>query len=87
MGTSAAITLGRIHAQPEVVVPALVKALRDPDDYVRSDAINALGAFGADATSAVPALIGCLKNPSVRATVQDMLRKIDPEAAAKAGLK
>jgi HEAT repeat protein len=41
-----ALTLGGIHAQPEVVVPALAKLLDDGDVWVRRDAVNAVGAFG-----------------------------------------
>jgi hypothetical protein len=49
--------LDEIHLGPELVVPALTKCLADPDAIVRAKAASALGRFGTDAQSAVPALL------------------------------
>jgi len=57
---SAALTLG-LHHNAEFV-PALIEALHDPDEKVRQNAINALGAIGPAAEPAVPALIDVLRN-------------------------
>jgi hypothetical protein len=86
---NAIFALGRIHAEPELVVPALTKFLKDPDRDVRTSTISSLELFGSDAKPAVSALVQSLndQNPLVRKLAQSALKKIDPEAAAKAGLK
>jgi HEAT repeat protein len=43
---SAAIALGEIHAQPDIVVPALMDAQADPENFVRDSARTALAKFG-----------------------------------------
>ena len=48
--------LGRIHAEPKLVVPVMIMALRDPDDGIRYTALAGLFEFGTDAAIAVPAL-------------------------------
>ena len=81
--------LGKIHGQPELVVPELVKLLRDPVPKVSRAAFEALGDFGANAGSAVPGLIEMLndKNRVNRELATNALRKIEPLAAAKAGVR
>jgi HEAT repeat protein len=81
--------LGQIHAQPEIVVPLMIKFLKDPEPNVRSRAIWNLRSFGADAKSAAPALIESLNDSEeyVRTNAAKVLKVIDPEAAAKAGVK
>ena len=71
------------------MLPVLTAALTDENLYVRRDAARAWGAFGAEAREAVPALLERLsdKEPSVRKAAADALKKIDPEAAAKAGAR
>jgi hypothetical protein len=75
------------------VVSGLTLALRDPDPSVRGNAATSLGNFGPSAKAAVPELLKLLRdtNSYVSKTVADraaeMLVKIDPEAAAKAGRK
>jgi HEAT repeat protein len=63
--------------------------LSDTNFTVRVGAARGLGRFGADAHQAVPALVGLLSdaNPFVRDAVSNALKEIDPEAAAKAGVK
>jgi HEAT repeat protein len=70
--------------QANVVVPALMEVLKDSDTFVRRDAAAALGEFGPDAKSAVPALLALQNDKEpVRRAAADALEKIDPEAAAK----
>jgi HEAT repeat protein len=81
--------LGKIHAEPELVVPALTKSLKDPDREVRVSSIRSLELFGSDAKPAASGLIQLLndQSPLVRKHAQATLTKIDPEAAAKLGVK
>ena len=50
------IAIQGIHAEPQLAVPALIKYLNNSDWAIRAFAANALGAYGKDAQSAVPAL-------------------------------
>jgi len=85
--------LGQMFIEPEVIVPALIESLKDPHPYVRANAIQGLGNFGAQAKSAVPALLESLDHPQMsdpattRGMIENALKKIDPGAAAKAGVK
>jgi HEAT repeat protein len=54
--------LSAIRSRADVAVPALRKALRDPDWYVRSEAGRAIGEYGVDAKSALPDLTSALKD-------------------------
>jgi hypothetical protein len=58
--------LGRIHAEPELVAPVLIKCLHDPSPDVRGAAAVALGAFGKDAKQAVPALLELFKEEEAK---------------------
>ncbi len=75
--------------EPSLVVPALSKWLSDADNDVRLFAAQGLGWYGAEARQAVPALVPLLSDPNgdVRTIAAIALKKIDPEAAAKAGVK
>ena len=73
---NAALTLGRLHAQSELVVPALINLLDDSDSWVRRDAINALCAFGPEAASAIPALTRHSADPILTQEVREALRRI-----------
>jgi HEAT repeat protein len=86
---TAAQTLGYIHSEPELVVPALMELLHDPVMDVHEAAADALGAFGADGRPAVTQLLGMLSesNARVKVAASRALRAIDPEAAAKAGIQ
>jgi len=81
---NAIAALGKIHGQPEVVVPLLMTYLDDDD--LNDNAAEALGNFGSLARAAVPKLILLLKNPDpeLREAVVEALKQIDPEAYAKA---
>jgi hypothetical protein len=85
---AAASTLGHARDHREMIVPALSKALSDPDPSVRGNAATSLGAFGTEAKDAVPELLKLLEdtNSYPRQRSAEMLLKIDPEAAAKAGI-
>ena len=82
----AAEALGDIHGQPELVIPLLISCLDDDD--LNDEAAGALGKFGELAKAAVPQLIPMLKLPDKDANeaARTALKKIDPEAAAKAGV-
>lgn len=86
----AVMAINKIHSEPEVFVPALINALKDSDGHVRYRAAEALTAYGPVAKTAVPALVGLSKSDpdlSVRTHAADALKEIDPEAAARAGVK
>jgi HEAT repeat protein len=79
--------LGQIHQQPDVIVPLLMKYL--DDDNLNTPAAEALGGFGSAAKLAVPKLVALLKihDKDLRHAVTESLKKIDPEAAAQAGIR
>jgi len=81
--------LVRITTKPELVVPALTNALSDPNSTVRFVACNSLARLGETAKQAVPALVKSLSDPvrDVQFHASRALKAIDPEAAAKAGVK
>jgi HEAT repeat protein len=80
----AATSLSGIHAEPEVVIPALIKCLDDDDVNVR--AAGALGGFGPAARAAVPQLIQLLhaNDGETQFAAAAALKKIDPVAYARA---
>jgi HEAT repeat protein len=90
---SAIIALGYIgynSAEPDRIVPVVINALHDADPRTRYFAIGALGELGPNAKAALPALTELLNTSSnewLRAQVGSALFNIDPEAAAKAGVK
>jgi hypothetical protein len=92
--SEAIMCLGNIHQEADRVIPILVKLLNNtqkPDPW-RSHtfaALWALGQFGAQARPAVPVLLGFLNdsNESIRVEATKALKAIDPEVAAKAGVK
>jgi hypothetical protein len=70
-------------------VPTLIRALATPGVVARSRVAKALGTFGAKAKPAVPALGKALKDEDVRVrqSAAEALHAIDPEAAARAGIR
>jgi HEAT repeat protein len=58
--------LGGSEFGPELAVPALIAALKDPSEDVRWTAVFSLGSRGVAAAPAVPALALFLKDPSPR---------------------
>jgi hypothetical protein len=82
--------LGEIHSQSQLVVPVLIAALHDPAKEVQRQASLALGRYGEESKAAVPALLEILKHDRNRVdkfNATNALKAIDPEAAAKAGVK
>ena len=83
--------LGKMRAEPERVVPVLINALGDPSANVHICAVQALQNFGPNAKPAVATLVEWLHDPAHDASARDYatnaLKAIDPEAAAKAGVK
>jgi len=86
---SAVYVLSQINAQPSVVIPVLVTFLSHTNFEVRLCAVEGLGKFGAEAQRAVPELVQTLRDPNgqVRRAANNSLKAIDPEAAARAGVK
>jgi HEAT repeat protein len=121
----AALALGHIGPDARLAAPALFRAMKDTDEYVRGNAFYAsgrilpnpdptirilaaglddpfpgprlyaamaLGEYGTNATATVPALLRVLatNNPAdwqFRGVACSALKSIDPQAAAKAGVK
>jgi hypothetical protein len=83
-------SLGRFAREPEIVIPSLAELVRNSNDkMVRYSAIVALQEYEAKTESVVSALVQALQdqNFEVRLRATIALKKIDPEAAAKAGVK
>ncbi len=81
--------LGWMGPEARAAVPALIEGLgRDKDTIFREACIRALEGIGPAAKDAVPALRQALQddNPGVRSLARSALKKIDPAAAAKAGV-
>jgi len=70
-------------------IPALINLLRDANSFTRWQGALFLERFGTDSQGAVPTLIPLLSDShaDVRRAVTNALKAIDPEAAAKAGIK
>jgi len=79
---------GRSRQHRGAVITALADALSDPHPSVRGNAATSLGNYGTNARPAVPQLLKLLQdtNDYPRLRSAEMLLKIDPEAAAKAGV-
>jgi HEAT repeat protein len=76
--------LSRILPDPELTIPVLIAGLDDPYRVARENAAIALGRYGLEARAAVPAL---LRTWATNASAGFALKQIDPEAAAKAGVR
>jgi HEAT repeat protein len=81
--------LAKKRREAEVVAPALAVALKDENAFVRRDAAEALGELGAGAKPAFSALEEAArdKNAEVRKQAANALKRIDPQAAANAGVR
>jgi uncharacterized protein YmfQ (DUF2313 family) len=80
--------LREIHARPELVVPLLIGCLHDPDQSIRRYAVDGLGAYGAAASGALPALAEVLNDEDkwVRKAATNALLRISPAAAPEGGV-
>jgi HEAT repeat protein len=81
--------LARIYAKPEWNPPEPDWSFPPYKPSTLVNVINGLGAMGTNAAPAVPALVKFLTDPDayLRACATNALKAIDPEAAAKAGVK
>jgi len=86
---SATTALGQIRSQPDTVIPLLISYLDDPQDGVPEAAVESLGDFGALSRPAWPKLIPLLKmrDKDMQHALAIALKQIDPEEAAKAGVR
>jgi len=89
MRLSAAIALWRISQDTNVVSVVIEQFNRNPKNR---EILRALGEMGPLAKSAVPTLLKLLRDPDslgpfVQPLAREALKKIDPEAAAQAGVK
>jgi hypothetical protein len=91
--TQAAIALASLgEDEPQIVVPALMELLNDKDNHVQQAAAYGLGYLGNKSIPAVPKLLKMLSetnghSPDYIFAINAALGQIDPEAAAKAGIK
>jgi len=80
--------LRSIHKRPDIVIPALLQFLNGArrDWNYAAPALEALGWYGKEAKSTVPAIEEYLDDPDInkRNAAFNALGKIDPEAATKA---
>lgn len=76
--------LSRILPDPQLAVPVLIAGLDDTNSVARENAAIALMKYGPEAEAAVPALLRTL---TTNRHAGWALKAIDPEAAAKAGVK
>jgi hypothetical protein len=74
----------RILPDPQLTIPVLIAGLDDSYSIARENAAIGLRQYGAQATSAVPALVRTLE---INRVAGYALSGIDPQAAAKAGVK
>jgi HEAT repeat protein len=79
--------LGNIHSNPEIVIPLLIPYLTNDD--MNDEVATALGKYGSQAKAAFPKIVPLLtaKDKDARKAAQFALKNIDPEAAAKVGVK
>jgi hypothetical protein len=87
---NAAAALWRLTGEAETARPVLVAALKPEEPaQVRAHAARKLGEVGAAARAAVPALLEVWRDPDLNARTSAglALKAIDPEAAARAGVR
>ncbi len=75
--------------RPDIAVPALVARLDCTSIYEFEALTSALKEFGSSARPAIPMLMARLqdRNPAIRDKASNTIKYLDPEAAAKAGIK
>jgi HEAT repeat protein len=77
-----------VDPQTKAALPVLLEVIRGTEQpYIRQQAVNALGEVGPPAKAAVPALLKARKDNNLRFVADAALKKIDPRAAAKAGVR
>jgi HEAT repeat protein len=77
---SGVFALGNIKAVPQISIPAIVPFLQSTNAHLRGNCATALGKFGAQARSVVPALTNALADadPYVHACAAEALHNIAP---------
>jgi len=96
-GGKTAIAIWRIDGDVTNTLPVLIQVLSQPNPQESAVAIDVMAEMGPRAKAAVPVLLNELSQPSIPAIIAadadigqkitNALKKIDPEAAAKAGVK
>lgn len=76
--TAAAKSLQSLQAPPELVAPALVEIVHDPDPDVQNNVVEAIAGLG---ESVVPRVSKALQNPQLRGPAVRVLTKLGPKAA------
>ncbi len=78
-------TLGAIHQDAAIVVPALIAMLNDGERILRFDVIQSLARFGPEARNAIPYLIPLLDDDEdyISDAAADALAAIDPDRFPK----
>jgi HEAT repeat protein len=76
MRVSTAMALESIGPDAAPAVPALVRALKDPEGLVRQRAAIALGSIGPGARDALPALKEASRVEIVRIAAEEAIQKI-----------
>jgi HEAT repeat protein len=81
--------LSRFHNSASEITPFLTQNLFHPNASLRAFTAGVLGSFGSPASNSVPALLEACRDgqTGVSEAAQDALKKIDPIAATKAGIK
>jgi HEAT repeat protein len=77
---SGVFALGNIKAVPQISIPAIAPFLQSTNAHLRGNSAAALGKFGAQARSVIPALTNALADadPYVHACAAEALHNIDP---------
>lgn len=97
-GEVTAVAMWRINGDVTNTLPVLIQGLSQPDPQERGEAIDVMAEMGPRAKAAVPILLNELSQPSslpaiiannadTGQKITNALKQIDPEAAAKAGVK
>lgn len=83
LANSAALTLGTLHLEGEISVPALIGCARSTNATLRITAVTSLGEFGRDARPAVPDLTKLLGDPdaALRQAATNALERIAADAS------
>jgi HEAT repeat protein len=76
--TAAAKSLQMLKAPPEMVAPALIAMVNDPDPEAQEHAISAVASLG---ESVVPRAVNALQNPQLRGPAARVLAQLGPKAA------
>jgi HEAT repeat protein len=82
-------SLGLLHRDADICVPAIASFLNSTNDYTRQASLVSLRQYGTASKPAISGIIPCLADADgvVRKLATNALRDIDSEAAAKFGIK